>query len=251
MHVMLPTYSLVVRELLSFFRQRTRVIGALLQPLLFWVLLGAGMNASFVPAGETTQSYLEYFYPGILLMIIMFTAIFSTITIIEDRRARFLQGVLVAPLAPATLVLGKVLGGAILAMTQVMLFLLILATPLLDLGLTPAGFVLLSIAMFGAACMLTALGVVMAWPMQSTHGYHALMSVVLFPLWMFSGSAFPLEGTPAWLHTLMMVNPMTHALAIMRGAFGPDLSVPIGSCGYVAVVTIILFAIAARLVARR
>src|SRR5580704_3984795 len=112
----LAVYSLALRELVRFFRQRTRIIGALGQPIIFWVLFGAGLQSSF--QGPAGISYQEYFFPGVAVMIVMFTAIYSTISIIEDRREGFLQGVLVAPIPRVSLVLGKVCGGMVLAVMQ-------------------------------------------------------------------------------------------------------------------------------------
>ena len=108
----LPIYTLMLRELVRFFRQRTRVIGALGQPVLFWILFGAGLRGSFEPPewAPAEMTYQEYFFPGVAVLIVMFTAIFSTISIIEDRREGFLQGVLVAPISRLSLVLGKLSG---------------------------------------------------------------------------------------------------------------------------------------------
>ena len=111
--MLLPVLTLGRRELTRFFRQRSRVIGAFVQPLVFWLLVGAGFRASFRPPGVPGgTSYAEYAYPGILAMVLLFTAIFSTISVVEDRRAGFLQGVLVAPVGRATIVLGQALGEA-------------------------------------------------------------------------------------------------------------------------------------------
>src|SRR6266542_3997069 len=115
---MVPALSLYHRDLIRFLRQRHRIVGALATPLVFWLLVGAGMNRSFkadVPGGG---NYLAYFFPGTVLMILLFTAIFSTISVIEDRREGFLQGVLVAPVKRMSIVLGKVLGGTLLAVLQ-------------------------------------------------------------------------------------------------------------------------------------
>src|SRR5689334_17355818 len=134
---MYPSLSLCHRELVRFLRQRHRIIGALATPIVFWLLLGAGMNRSFksdVPGGE---NYLHYFFPGTVLMILLFTAIFSTISVIEDRREGFLQGVLVAPVSRMSIVLGKVLGGTILAFGQGMIFLIL--APFVGINLTLAG----------------------------------------------------------------------------------------------------------------
>src|SRR5438105_9959030 len=137
---MLPALSLSQRELVRFIRQRHRIVGALATPLVFWMLIGAGMNRSFqtdVPGGG---NYLQYFFPGTILMILLFTAIFSTISVIEDRREGFLQGVLVAPVSRMSIVLGKVLGGTILATGQGVIFLLL--APLVKIPLSFTTFFL-------------------------------------------------------------------------------------------------------------
>src|SRR5436305_8514035 len=136
----LPALSLCKRELVRFLRQRHRIIGALATPIVFWLVIGAGMGRSFrfegLPAGE---NYLQYFFPGTVLMILLFTAIFSTISIIEDRREGFLQSVLVAPVSRMSVVLGKVLGGAVLAFGQGLVFLLL--GPLIGLRMTAGGWI--------------------------------------------------------------------------------------------------------------
>src|SRR5262245_11102954 len=114
-HFCLASYTLWERELVRFFRQKSRVIGALAPPVLFWFLIGSGLGKSFRVAPMLESSginYLQYFFPGTVTLIVLFTAIFSTISIIEDRREGFLQSVLVAPLSRASLVLGKIMGGA-------------------------------------------------------------------------------------------------------------------------------------------
>jgi ABC-2 type transport system permease protein len=108
---LLPVTSLWWREVVRFYRQPSRVIGGLASPLLFWVLIGSGLGSSFRhPAGGATMQYLEYFFPGTLALILLFTAIFSTVSVIEDRREGFLQAVLVSPISRATVVLSKILG---------------------------------------------------------------------------------------------------------------------------------------------
>ncbi|MBS0267252.1 MAG: ABC transporter permease, partial [Planctomycetes bacterium] len=121
----LAVWALAIRELVRFFRQRSRLIGAVAQPILFWVLFGAGLHGSFAPPAwaPASMTFQEYFYPGVAVMIVLFTAIFSTISIIEDRREGFLQGVLVAPISRLAIVLGKLCGGSALAVLQAGLFL--------------------------------------------------------------------------------------------------------------------------------
>ena len=152
-----PALSLGQRELVRFLRQRHRVIGSLLTPILFWVGIGMGLQHSFRGQGQTAGGgYLEYFFPGTILMILLFTAIFSTISIIEDRREGFLQSVLVAPVSRAAVVLGKVLGGAVLAFGQGVLFLLL--APTVGIHLTALGFVGAAGMMAVLSFSLTALG---------------------------------------------------------------------------------------------
>src|SRR6267142_3344431 len=118
--------ALAWREIVRFFRQRNRIVGSIGTPLVFWLLFGAGLSSSFrMGAGPDQQSFLTYFFPGSLLLIVLFTAIFSSISIIEDRREGFLQGVLVTPIPRWAMVLGKVLGGTAIAMVQGIVFLLL------------------------------------------------------------------------------------------------------------------------------
>ena len=224
-------WTLASRELVRFFRQRTRLVGALGQPILFWILFGAGLGGSFQPPkwAPETMSYQEYFFPGVAVLIVMFTAIFSTISIIEDRREGFLQAVLVAPISRLSLVLGKLFGGTALAVLQAMLFLLV-GPALSVVGLAPEFDVSLSITgtlvVIGYLTLLafglTALGYVIAWPLDSTQGFHAIMSVFLMPMWLLSGSFFP-AAESGWLSWVMKVNPLTYGVAGLRRLMSPGL----------------------------
>lgn len=211
--------SLARRELVRFFRQRNRVIGALAQPMLFWVLFAAGFSPSFrLPGAASGVGAGQFFFPGALVLILLFTAIFTTISVIEDRREGFLQSVLVAPIPRWTMVAGKVVGGAAVAWLQAALFLalgLALSGPL-DLGLRPGIVGTAGMLLFAAvlALELTALGFVFAWRSDSVQGFHAIMSVVLFPLWLLSGAFFPAsEGPMGWI---VRLNPLSYGVAGMR-----------------------------------
>src|SRR5262249_4897626 len=129
-HFWLATFTLWEREIVRFLRQKSRIIGALAPPILFWFLIGSGLGDSFQLPGLSTggTTYLQYFFPGTVSLIVLFTAIFSTISIIEDRHEGFLQSVLVAPLSRLALVLGKILGGTTLALLQAIIFLLLAPT---------------------------------------------------------------------------------------------------------------------------
>ncbi len=224
----LPVWTLAVRELVRFFRQRTRVVGAVGQPLLFWVLFGAGLHGSFAPPpwAPPNMTYQEYFFPGVAVLIVLFTAIFSTISIIEDRREGFLQGVLAAPISRLSLVLGKLTGGAVLAELQAGLFLAL--APLVGLSLTlPAALAVLAFLLL-LAFTLTALGFLIAWPLDSTQGFHAIMSVFLMPMWLLSGAFFP-AGETGWLSWVIRLNPLTYGVAGLRRLLYLDRELPVAT----------------------
>jgi len=219
-----PVVSLTQREIVRFVRQRTRVVGALGQPVIFWVLFGAGLYGSFQPPewASPEMTYQEYFFPGVAVMILLFTAIFSTISIIEDRREGFLQGVLVSPVSRRVIVFGKLLGGTILAVGQAILFLIfgfclhgIGLAPEIQLNLTVLDWCGILSFMILLGLTLTGLGYVIAWPMSSTQGFHAIMSVFLLPMWLLSGAIFPV-GSSGWLSWVMWLNPLTYGVAGLR-----------------------------------
>jgi ABC-2 type transport system permease protein len=215
--MMLPTWTLLRREMVRFFRQRSRVLSVVATPLLLWFLVGSGLGASFRPSGAPDGvGSLEFLFPGMLMLVVLFTAIFSTISIIEDRREGFLQSVLVAPVPRSAVVLGKMLGGTALALVQVVPMLVL--APLVGLQLGAAGAGLATLVLAVVAFGLSGLGFLMAWRLDSVQGFHAVMNVFLMPLWMLSGAFFPASGAPGWLQAAMAVNPMTYALAALRRA---------------------------------
>ena len=203
------------REITRFRRQRSRLFGALGQPLVFWLLLGGGLRASFHPPGAPTGvEYMEYFYPGIMALVILFTAIFATISVVEDRREGFLQGVLVAPVSRPSIVVGQALGGTTLALGQAVLLLLL--APLAGISLSIASVAAVLVVLFCLAFSLTNLGLIFAWRMQSTQGFHAIMNLILMPIWLLSGAFFPAAGVPVWLAWIMWINPLTYGMAALR-----------------------------------
>lgn len=217
------------REWVRFFRQRHRVIAALGQPILFWLLFGTGMHQSFRVAGGT--DFMSYYLPGTVALILMFTAIFATISIIEDRREGFLQNVLVAPVPRWTIAVGKILGGGAIAWVQAAIFIglaILVGSVTISWGLLGLAF-LMAITAAG----LTALGVMFAWPMDSTQGFHAVMNLVLMPLWLLSGAFFPIPYPGATaeigqvvIHWIMRLNPLSYAVSGMR-----QLLMPLGDEG--------------------
>lgn len=215
MKVFLPMYTLWLREVIRFLRQPNRVFGALGQPILFWVLVGSGFKASFRPMMFHLEiGYMEYFFPGIVLMVLLFTAIFSTFSIIEDRNEGFLQGVLVSPSPRLSIILGKVMGGATMAVIQALLFLIL--APFLGFKFHVWMFLELILLLFLIAMSLTSFGFMLAWRMDSIQGFHALMMLILLPMWFLSGAFFPMEGVPFLMKWVMQLNPLMYGLSAVR-----------------------------------
>lgn len=210
----LPAWTLTQREVVRFLRQKNRVFSALGQPIFFWMLLGSGLDASFKNAAYGELGYREYFFPGTLVMSLLFTAIFATFSIIEDRNEGFLQGVLVSPAPRLSIATGKILGGSLIALFHAALFLVL--APVAGIPLTVMSYLSAMAVMLLIGVALTGLGFAIAWNMKSTQGFHAVMMVFLMPLWFLSGSIFPAENAPGWLRLIITCNPLSYGVAAIR-----------------------------------
>jgi len=199
----LPVATLWQRELIRFWRQKSRVLGVVASPLVFWLLIGYGSNN------------LQQFFAGALVLTILFSAIFSTISIIEDRREGFLLSMLVSPASRTSMVLGKILGASTLAWIQGLIFLAF--APLAGISIGLADLLALIGAVFLVSFTLTGLGFVIAWRMNSTQGFHAIMNLLLVPMWMVSGSLFPMATAHGWIKAIMWVNPLTYSISLLNG----------------------------------
>ena len=238
--VILPAFTLWWREIVRFYRQTTRVIGVLASPLVFWLVIGSGFGTSFRSGeGPGQQHYLDYFYPGALIMIVLFTSIFTMMSVIEDRKEGFLLSVLVAPVPRSAIVLGKVLGGTTLAAVQGMIFLVF--APFAGVHLDPLQVLLVAVVVFLVSFALTALGFAIAWPMDSSQAFHGIVNLFLIPLWLVSGALFPMSRAAGWIRVIMRLNPLTYGVEALRGLLypGAETSFPLSS----AMATLVLFSL--------
>lgn len=234
------------RDLLRLRHDTGRWVGLVLQPLLLWVVLGTGMGKAFGP------DYHRFFFPGLIAMIALFTAIFATMAVIEDRQRGFLQQVLVAPGSKTSMIVGKVLGVLSVALIQLVLVLPALPIAGFDLGAIAWGTLVLTFVL--GTVTITACSFALAWVVRSTHAYHALMGVLLVPLWLVSGAVFPVPSE-SWLGVVASANPMTYMVdglrhALAGGEAAQAHSSPAMAMGVLAALALATLALAS-LVARR
>jgi len=207
----LPAATLWQRELVRFWLQKSRLLGVIASLLVLWLLIGYGSNS------------LGRFYSGALVLTVMFSAIFSTISIIEDRREGFLLSMLVSPAPRSSMVLGKILGAATLAWIQGVIFLAFAPLAGVQIGLTE--LLAAAGAIFLISFTLTGLGFVIAWKMDSTAGFHAIMNLLLMPMWMVSGALFPLSAARGWVKAIMWANPLTYSISLLNHTLRmPDIT---------------------------
>src|SRR5215470_6308292 len=203
------------RELLRYWRDRTRMVAGLVQPLLWLLVLGTGLS-SLVTRGTPGVNLRTFMFAGVLAMSVNFTALFSAASIVWDREFGFLREMLVAPVSRASIVVGKVLGGAIVATFQGV-FILLLAG-LAGVPYSPALVLILVVEIYLGAFTLTAFGVMMAARIKSMQAFMGLMQMIMMPMIFLSGALFPLGNLPAWLAVLTRINPLTYAVDPMRQA---------------------------------
>lgn len=238
-NVWLPAFTLWLREVVRFYRQPARVVGVIASPVVFWLVIGSGFGSSFRSGSAVGQQhYLDYFYPGALIMIVLFTSIFTMMSVIEDRKEGFLLSVLVAPVPRSAIVLGKVLGGTTLSAIPGLVFLAF--APLLGIRISLGSLLLIVLTVFLVSFALTALSFAIAWRMDSTQGFHAIINLFLIPLWLLSGALFPLAGASGWIRLLIRINPLTYGVEALRDLLYPNsvASFPLAS----SMATLVLFA---------
>ncbi len=210
-------YMIWRRDLIRFWRDRVRVVGALAQPLLFLVILGTGLSSALGGAGGGFRAGLDYqtfMYPGIIGMAVLFSSIFSGMSIIWDREFGFLKEVLVAPIDRSAVAVGKTLGGATQASLQG-LVLLVLA-PFVGIELNPLMVLELIGLIFCLSLALSAVGVTLAARMRSMMGFQFVLNFLVQPAFFLSGALFPVTGLPAWMTALTRVDPLSYGVDPIR-----------------------------------
>ncbi len=215
-------YIIWYRDVIRYWRDRLRLVASLAQPLLFLIVFGTGLSSALKGAfggvagagGSAGINYVQFIYPGIIGMAVLFTSIFSAMSIVWDREFGFLKEVLVAPIDRSAIAIGKTLGGSTQAMVQG-LILLVLA-PFIGVTLTPLAVLELIPLIFVLAFALTALGVALATGMKSMQGFQAVMNFLMMPIFFLSGALFPLNNLPGWMTVLTRLDPAGYGIDPLR-----------------------------------
>jgi ABC-2 type transport system permease protein len=205
------------RELIRWMRNRTRIITALMQPILFLFVLGNGL-AGLLPKTGGRIDFKTFMFPGVLAMIVLFVSIYSAVSIVWDREFGFMREMLVAPVPRAAIVVGKCLGGATVATIQGMI--LVALAGLVHIPYNPVLLVTVILELALTAFTLTSFGVLLASRMEQVESFQVIMQIFVLPLFFLSGAVFPLTGLPTWLEVLTKLDPLSYAVdAIRRGIF--------------------------------
>jgi ABC-2 type transport system permease protein len=232
-------YALWYRELKVFTRERSRIVGSVVNPLIWLVAFGGGLG-SFLPIGST--GYIGFIFPGVLMLTVLFTAIFFGLYIVLDKRIDFFKSVLVAPITRVTLFSGKMLGGCTDAFLQaaILLFFGIF------FGIPYTAFSLLIVVVFVLllAMAITSLGLAIGSMLTSFEGFGLIQSFVILPLFFLSGALYPLDNLPAWMVVVTRMNPLTYIVDGMRGALYGINTFPLFlDLGVAALFSVVLIAV--------
>ena len=231
-------YTMWLREMIRFSRSKSRIIGALATPLFFLVILGAGFSSSFQVRGGGTfdKSYLA---PGLIGMSVLFASLMGGVSIIWDREFGFLKEILIAPVSRFFVSLGKAIGGVTTAMIQGILIMIIaslIGVHYKSIWGVLAGIVIMFISGIG----FIGLGIAIASRIESHEGFQMVMSFLTMPLVLLSGAFFPISNLPAWLKTLVYLNPLTYGVEALRYCLLGNSTIPI----WQSITVLVIFSIA-------
>jgi ABC-2 type transport system permease protein len=203
------------REMIRFSQDRIRIATALVQPMLFMFVLGSGLQS--LTHGRTGDVSLRTFmFPGVIALAVLFTAMFSAVSVVWDREFGFLREMLVAPVRRSSVMVGKCIGGATVAAFQGVI--VIALAPLVNVPYNPLMVLTLLGEMIILGFTVTAFGLVVAARVRQLQSMMGLMQMVLMPLMFLSGALYPLAGLPGWLNIAVKINPITYAVHPLRQA---------------------------------
>jgi len=232
--------ALWYREVLRYWREKSRIVSSLILPVLWLLVFGSGMRNVQLPGVDNYQTFI---FPGILGMTLLFTSVWSGVSIIWDREFGFLKEIMVAPVSRTAIVVGKALGSGTSALVQG--FILLPLSMLIGIRLAPQSILLLIPIMILLAVGLVCVGLLIASLMNSMEGFNFIMSLVIMPMFFTSGALFPISAAPGWLQVFSYFNPLTYGVDLLRWATSPGTATALP----VYLETIVLLGFAAAMIA--
>ena len=208
------------RDVLKFFRDRARLFGSFVMPVLFLLIFGGGLSGTMESLvmsgveGEGNFQYVKFVFPGIVAMTLLMTAVFSSLSIIPDKEFGYMKEIMVSPISRVYIALGKMLGASTVAFIQgVMMFLLI---PFLGIRYDFINLIKVLPFMFLLACTLASVGLLIASLLKSTQGFQLIVQIIVMPMVFLSGALFPVSNMPGWMDIIVKLNPITYGVDIMK-----------------------------------
>lgn len=217
------------RELLRFIQERSRILSSFAMPLMFLVIFGAGFSriiGSMTPGVD----FIQFMFPGIIAMTVLMNSVMSGLSVVWDREFGFLKEILVAPLGRSGIVMGKVVGAAVVAVLQGIVMLVL--APALGVSLSPILVLKLIPMLILLSMSLSGLGVLIASRMRSQQGFQIVVQIIVFPMMFLSGVFFPVNNVPAWMEVISKINPLTYGVDVIRQLFlGSEIAANSGAVG--------------------
>jgi len=243
-----PIYVICLREFIKFFREKSRLLGTLARPVLWLFVVGNGMSALIKP--QAGFSYLQFIFPGMIGMTILFSSIFSSISIVWDREFGFMKEMLVAPISRLSIVFGKAISGTFISVAQAVIILVLI--PILGIHITLMQFVEVVAVSFLVSFCITSLGILIAARLTSFDGFNIIMNFLVMPMFFLSGAMYPVTSMPIVLRGLSHVNPLTYGIDAFKHVLLKSGAPPLGpefplalDLFIVAAISIIMISLAA------
>lgn len=232
-------YVIVMRELKKFIRERSRLISTVARPMIWLFLVGAGMSRLVEPVEGV--SYTQFMFPGILGLTILFSSIFSSISIIWDKEFGFMKEILVAPVSRFSIVMGKALSGTVVSTIQAAVILLLL--PIVGISLDPLTIAAVLLLCAFVAFSISAFGIVLATFYESYESFSVIMNFIVMPMFFLSGAMYPVKLLPQALQIVSKINPLTYGVDALKHLMSPLKEGPMSpDFAFMTDIWVILFA---------
>ncbi|MFO7677399.1 MAG: ABC transporter permease [Thermoplasmatota archaeon] len=236
-------YVMWLRQMKRSFRAKSRIVASIIQPLFFLVILGSGFRIATFE--DVTGDYIYFLAPGIITMSIMFSSMFTGVSVLWDKQFGFLQEVLVAPVKRISIILGRTFGGATTALIQG--FIILFVSIILGIDLPDfIGFILVLILMVLISFTAVGFGLIIATKMNDFQGFQLIMNLIIMPLLFLSSAFFPIgKSSPEWLRILSLANPLFYMVDGMRGSLTGENNIfpPMLNIGIVLLICLVMMGI--------